>query len=60
VRLEEAQTMRALKSIFPSGEIPVPEVYGWRKHEGYNYIYLSLIPGSTLRQAWPTLQDGEK
>lgn len=58
--LEEAQTMRAIRQAFPHGEVPVPEVFGWRKHEGLNFIYMSLVEGRTMRQAWPSLNEAEK
>lgn len=48
LRLEEAQTMRALRQIFANNEVPVPEVFGWRKHGDLNFIYMSLIPGTNI------------
>ncbi|POR35336.1 Phosphotransferase enzyme family protein [Tolypocladium paradoxum] len=59
-RLEEAQTMRAIRQAFPHDDIPVPEVFGWRKHGDLNFIYMSLIRGKTLREAWPSLTEGDK
>ena len=32
LRLEEAQTLYAIRKAFPNAEIPVPEVFGWRTH----------------------------
>lgn len=60
LRLEEAQTMRAIRQVFVNSEVPVPEVFGWRKHGDQNFIYMSLIPGQTLREAWPTLTKKDK
>ena len=60
LRLEEAQTMRAIRQAYPDCEIPVPEVYGWKKCQDRVYIYMSLIPGKTLRQTWPSLSETEK
>ncbi|KAM0425331.1 hypothetical protein ACHAPT_009387 [Fusarium lateritium] len=60
LRLEEAQTMWAVRKLFPNGEVPVPEVFGWRKYGGRVFIYMSLIPGKTLREAWPSLTIGDK
>lgn len=60
LRLEELQTMRAIRQIFPDGEIPVPEVHGWRRHGEQIFIYMSLIRGKTLREAWPALSEGDK
>lgn len=60
LRLEEAQTMHALMRAFPEAEVPVPEVFGWRTYRDYNFIYMSLIKGPTLRQAWPSLTKPDK
>lgn len=60
MRLEEAQTMRAVRQVFANNEVPVPEVFGWRKYGDLNFIYMSLIPGQTLREAWPTLFEADK
>ncbi len=58
--LEEVQTMRALKQLFPNGEVPVPEVYGWRKSGRRIFIYMSLEPGKTIGEAWPSLTGEER
>ena len=60
VRLEEAQTMIAIRRIFPDGEVAVPEVSGWRRQGDTVYIYMSLVPGTTLGRAWPSLTKAEK
>ncbi|KAK9425948.1 putative Kinase-like domain-containing protein [Seiridium unicorne] len=60
VKLEEAQTMRAVRHAFLNDEVPVPEVFGWRKYGEKNFIYVSLIHGDTLREAWPKLIEADK
>jgi aminoglycoside phosphotransferase (APT) family kinase protein len=45
--------------------IPVPEVYGaWEVDEDdggkTGYFAMSVLPGSILRDPWPTMTDGEK
>jgi aminoglycoside phosphotransferase len=60
LHLEEAQTMIALRKVFPNGEIPVPEVFGWKRLNSTNFIYMSAIPGKTLGQSWPSLTNNEK
>ncbi|KAK2591451.1 hypothetical protein QQS21_010860 [Conoideocrella luteorostrata] len=60
LRIEEAQTMRALRQVFVHGEVPVPEVFGWKRYGDQNFIYVSLIAGLTLREAWPLLDDKDK
>lgn len=60
LRLEEAQTMRAIRDAFPHDVLPVPEVFGWRKYEDQTFIHMSLIYGPTLREVWPTLTEADK
>ncbi|KFA45567.1 hypothetical protein S40293_06591 [Stachybotrys chartarum IBT 40293] len=60
VKFEEALAMRAIKKAFPNNDIPVPEVFGWRKHDSLNFIYMSYIPGITLREAWPDFTEQDK
>jgi hypothetical protein len=60
LRLEEAQTMRAIRHAFPNNDVPVPEVFGWRKYEDQTFIYMSLVRGQTLREAWPCLTGADK
>ncbi|KAF9768987.1 hypothetical protein IL306_013652 [Fusarium sp. DS 682] len=60
LNLEEAQTLWAIRKAFPNGEVPVPEVFGWRKYEDRVFIYMSLEPGETLREAWPSLTEDDK
>lgn len=59
-RLEEALTMRTLREVFPNGEVPVPEVFGWRTVGEREYIYMSLVPGVRLFDAWDSLSAGDK
>ncbi|KAG8163100.1 hypothetical protein KVR01_007578 [Diaporthe batatas] len=58
--LDNALTMRALWQAFPDREIPVPEVFGWASENDKNFIYMSLVPGRTLYEAWPSLSPSEK
>lgn len=60
VSIEEAQTLQALPRAFPDNEISIPELFGWRREEDINFIYMSLIPGTTLKASWPTLTEQEK
>jgi hypothetical protein len=52
--------MRAIRQVFPNGEVPVPEVFGWRKHGDQVFIYMSIIHGKTLREVWPLLTEDDK
>lgn len=60
VRLEEAQTMRAIRQAFPHHDVPVPEVFGWRTYQDQHFIYMSLLRGPTLRDEWPSLTETDK
>lgn len=55
VRLEEVQAMRAIRQVFLHYEIPIPKVFGWRTHGQQLFMYMSLVQGITLFQAWPFL-----
>ena len=52
--------MRVIKKAFPKNEVPIPEAFGWRKHGHLNFIYMSYVPGVTLREAWPDLKAQDK
>lgn len=54
-RLEEVQTMMAMRNVFPIGKITVPEVFGWKHHDRQIFVNTSVVPDIILRQAWPTL-----
>lgn len=60
IRLEEVQAMIAIRRAFPNGDVPVPEVFGWKHHDEKIYIYQSLAPGISLKQTWPFLAEAEK
>lgn len=60
VRLEEAHAMRAVSQAFDYHEVPVPEVFGWRTDGKETFIYMSLIEGSQLSEAWPRLTEDNK
>ena len=60
LRLEEAQTMRAIRQAFPDNDVSVPGGFGWKKYEGQTFIYMSLIRGQTLREAWSSLTGADK
>lgn len=60
VGIEEAQTLQAIHRAFPNNEIPVPELVAWRRSEGVNFIYMSLVDGITLESCWMELTEAEK
>ncbi|KAM0557028.1 hypothetical protein ACHAPJ_005708 [Fusarium lateritium] len=60
LNLEEVQTMWAIRKAFPNNDVPVPEVLGWRKYDDRVFLYMSLVPGETLRDAWSSLTANDK
>ena len=60
VRVQEAQALQALRRAFPKGEVPVPELYGFKRSGDYSLIYMSIVPGQTLRDMWQDLSEAEK
>jgi aminoglycoside phosphotransferase (APT) family kinase protein len=40
--------------------VPVPEVYGWCREQGETFIYMQLVEGITLEQAWPNFDIEDK
>ncbi|KLJ07781.1 hypothetical protein EMPG_16741 [Blastomyces silverae] len=61
VTVEEALCLRALRTPpFLAEKVPVPEVYGWRIHENYVFIYMELIRGDMLHDRWGSLGEADK
>src|SRR5271156_1597323 len=59
VTIYEAQCLRIIKWVF-NDEIPVPEVYAWRVHDGQVFIYMQLIQGQALIDQWGSLSISDK
>lgn len=60
VRIEEAQSLQAIRRAFLNNEVPVPELVAWRSEDDINYLYMSLVPGVTLDSCWSTLTTEER
>ncbi|KFY39364.1 hypothetical protein V494_04012 [Pseudogymnoascus sp. VKM F-4513 (FW-928)] len=58
ITVAEGQCLWAIRHTLSS--IPVPEVYGWRRDNDEIFIYMELVDGITLEQAWPDLDVEEK
>ena len=41
-------------------QVPVPEVYGWCRDGKEVFIYMQLIEGQTLEDAWNTLSKTDR
>ena len=54
VTVYEAQCLIVIKKLF-GDSIPVPEVFGWRVHDGVVFIYMQLIQGVALIDQWDSL-----
>ncbi|KAI1377585.1 kinase-like domain-containing protein [Hypoxylon crocopeplum] len=40
--------------------VPTPELYGWCRDGGETFIYMELVSGDTLEDAWPSLNQEER
>lgn len=58
ITVTEGQCLWALRHLLPS--VPVPEVYGWCREQGETFIYMQLVEGITLEQAWPNFDIEDK
>lgn len=58
IEVAEGQCLWAIRRLLPA--VPVPEVYGWCREDEQTFIYMELIDGITLEQAWPDLDVEEK
>ncbi|EJD48035.1 kinase-like protein [Auricularia subglabra TFB-10046 SS5] len=57
----EAQCMWAVRHLL-GDKVPVPEVYGWCTDDatGELFIYMELVPGVTLAEAWPLFSEPQR
>ncbi|KAH7360971.1 kinase-like domain-containing protein [Rhexocercosporidium sp. MPI-PUGE-AT-0058] len=58
ITVTEGQCLWALGHLLPS--VPVSEVYGWCREQGETFIYMQLVDGITLEQAWPNFDIEDK
>ncbi|KAE8153130.1 phosphotransferase enzyme family protein [Aspergillus avenaceus] len=59
IQVSEAQCLYAVRQLL-KGDIPVPEVYGWRTEGDEKYIYMEYVNGTSLEQAWPIMGQEDK
>lgn len=59
VQISEAQCLYAVRR-FLKGDVPVPEVYGWRTDRNEKYIYMEYVKGKTLEQVWGIMGHDDK
>ncbi|KAF1956561.1 hypothetical protein CC80DRAFT_535230 [Byssothecium circinans] len=41
-------------------DVPVPELFAWRKDDGQVFLYMELIEGITLEKKWETMGEEDK
>ena len=58
-RISEAQCLYAIRR-YLKGDVPVPEVYGWRTDGNEKYIYMEYVQGKTLEQVWDVMEPDDK
>lgn len=58
-QLSEAQCLYAVRQSL-KGDVPVPEVYGWRTEGNEKYIYMEYVNGTSLEQVWPIMGHEDK
>jgi len=59
VCISEAKSQLLLHRLLPK-QVPAPEVFGWRKDSGENFIYMALPEGVTLANSWQMLSEDQK
>lgn len=59
VTVYEAKVLLIIRRLF-GDKIPVPEVYGWRVHDGLVFLYMQLIQGQPLIDQWDSLGISDK
>jgi hypothetical protein len=57
--IAEGQCMWAIRYTLGQ-QVPVPEVYGWRRDGKEVFIYMQLIEGQTLEDAWDALSQTDR
>lgn len=59
VQPSEAQCLYAIRQTL-KGDVPVPEVYGWRTEGDEKYIYMEYMNGESLERVWPVMGHEDK
>lgn len=59
ISIAEGQCMLFVSSKL-SGQMSVPEVYGWCKDDGQMFIYVELIEGVRLEKSWEGLVEEDR
>ncbi len=54
ITIAEAQCLWYF-NIHMKDQVPTPELFGWLRDGGETFIYMELVLGETLEDAWPSL-----
>ncbi|KAK2803414.1 hypothetical protein FQN51_003521 [Onygenales sp. PD_10] len=57
-KISEAQSLYAVGK-YLQGNVPVPQIYGWRVDGAESFIYMEYMQGQTLEQVWDELSADE-
>ncbi|KAK2789550.1 hypothetical protein FQN53_001669 [Emmonsiellopsis sp. PD_33] len=57
-KISEAQSLYAVGK-YLQGNVPAPQIYGWRVDGAEKFIYMEYMQGQTLEQVWDTLSPDE-
>jgi hypothetical protein len=59
ITIAGGQCLLALRRLLPD-TVPVPEVFGWREHDGQVFIYMELVNGTTLEKSWDNMKKEDR
>ncbi|KAI1412040.1 hypothetical protein F5Y13DRAFT_50628 [Hypoxylon sp. FL1857] len=59
ITIAEAQCLWYFNN-YMKDTVPTPELFGWRHDSGETFIYMELVNGDTLEDAWPLLNPEEQ
>ena len=58
VSIAERQCLWSIRRFLP--RVPVPEIYGWKRHGDYTLLYMERVQGVTLEKRWDSLSRTER
>lgn len=59
VSIGEAQCLWYFNN-YMKDTVPTPELFGWYQDDGKTFIFMELIPGDTLEDVWPSLNQQDR
>ncbi|KAH9919337.1 kinase-like domain-containing protein [Fomitopsis serialis] len=55
----EGQCLFAIRKLLKD-KLPVPEIFGWQTEGGYVYLYMELVDGVTVEDAWDSYSEEDR